>query len=71
MLEIVSPGDQSWEKLSFYAAHRVDEVLIVDPEKRSVHWFALDAGEYRPVRGSGLIDAGVDGLRAAIDWPTV
>lgn len=51
-IEVVSPGDESWEKLPFYAAHRVDEVLIVDPRKRTVDWLALgedggdeDAGE--------------------------
>lgn len=32
-LEILSPGDESRDKLSFYAAHHVDEVLIVDPEQ--------------------------------------
>ncbi len=26
VIEIVSPGDESWEKLPFYAAHHVDEV---------------------------------------------
>jgi len=36
-----------------------------------VDWLALDAGEYRPVRQSELIDADPDGLRAAIDWPAV
>lgn len=26
VVEIVSPGDESWEKLPFYAAHNVEEV---------------------------------------------
>jgi hypothetical protein len=29
VIEIVSPGDESWDKLPFYAAHEVDEALIV------------------------------------------
>jgi Uma2 family endonuclease len=29
VIEIVSPGDESWEKLPFYAARDIDEVLIV------------------------------------------
>jgi Uma2 family endonuclease len=69
VIEIVSPSDESWEKLPFYAAHRVDEVLIVDPAKRSVDWLALSDGEYRPVERSGLIELGADELSARIEWP--
>lgn len=32
VLEIVSPDDETWDKLDFYAAHDVDELLIVDPQ---------------------------------------
>jgi Uma2 family endonuclease len=69
VLEIVSPNDESWEKLPFYADHDVDEVLIVDPQQRSVEWLSLDEGGYRPVARSGLIDLGADELAEAIDWP--
>lgn len=69
VLEIVSPGDESWAKLPFYAAHEVDEVLIVDPEKRTVDWLGLTDGEYRPIERSGLIDLGPNGLAERIDWP--
>src|SRR5436305_6589807 len=31
--EIVSPGDETRQKLPFYAAHDVDEVLAVDPTR--------------------------------------
>ncbi len=41
VVEIVSPGDETWEKLPFYASHNVDEVLIIDPLKRSVTWLEL------------------------------
>jgi hypothetical protein len=69
VVEIVSPGDESWEKLPFYAAHHVDEVLIVDPQKRTVSWLALKDGEYRPIERSGLIDLGPQELHARLDWP--
>ncbi len=69
VVEIVSPGDESWEKLPFYAEHDVDEVLIVDPEKRSVDWLGLSEGDYRPVERSGLIDLSVSDLAERIDWP--
>ena len=66
---ILSSGDESWEKLPFYAAHQVDELLIVDPAERTVHWLTLEHGEYRPVERSRLIDFGPVELAAAIDWP--
>jgi Uma2 family endonuclease len=69
VIEIASPNDETWEKLPFYAEHDVDEVLIVDPSKRSVDWLALDNGEYRPVEHSGLIDLGPRELAEQIEWP--
>ncbi|MDQ6746251.1 MAG: Uma2 family endonuclease [Actinomycetota bacterium] len=69
VVEIVSPGDESWEKLPYYAAHHVEEVLIVDPQERQLHWLALEAGEYRPVERSGLMELAPAELAARIDWP--
>ncbi len=85
VVEIVSPNDESWQKLPFYAAHGVDEVLIVDPADRSVHWLALAGGgagggaagdtpergapEYRETERSALIARGPADLAAQIDWP--
>jgi Uma2 family endonuclease len=69
VLEIVSPGDESWKKLPFYAARHVDEVLIVDPQERSVNWLGLADGEYRAVEHSGLIDMTAQGLAEQLDWP--
>ncbi len=69
VIEIVSPGDQSWAKLPFYAEHGVDEVLIVDPARRTVSWLALEEGEYRPVERSGLIELGPTTLAEQLNWP--
>ncbi len=69
VVEIVSPGDESWQKLPFYAAHQVDEVLILDPVDHAVHWLALADGKYREVQRSDLIDLGPSELAERIDWP--
>ncbi|MDQ6805037.1 MAG: Uma2 family endonuclease [Actinomycetota bacterium] len=69
IVEILSPGDESWQKLSFYAAHDVDEVLIVDPAERTVTWLALRGDEYRPVARSGLVELGPAELAERLDWP--
>jgi hypothetical protein len=69
VLEIVSPGDKTWEKLGFYAAHEVDELLIVDKQECRVHWLQLTDGDYEPVQRSGLVALGPDELASQIDWP--
>jgi Uma2 family endonuclease len=69
VLEIVSPGDESYKKLDFYAAHGVDEIVIVDRETRTVEWLALVGERYEPVERSGLIELGQAELEQQIDWP--
>jgi len=69
VLEIVSSGDETWEKLAFYAGHGVEELLIVDPQERTVSWMGLEAGEYRHLKRSRLIELGGGELVQRIDWP--
>jgi Uma2 family endonuclease len=69
VIEIVSSGDDTWEKLPFYAAHHVDELLIVDHHEQKVHWLALVGERYEPVERSRLIDLGPGEFAAQIDWP--
>ena len=57
------------EKLPFYGAHAVEEILIIDPQERSVSWLGLTDGEYQPIERSGLIDLGASDLAELIDWP--
>jgi hypothetical protein len=68
-VEILSPGDETPAKLPFYAAHDVDELVIVDPLSRTVRWLALDQREYRPIEHSRLIPLGPDELAERLDWP--
>jgi Uma2 family endonuclease len=69
VVEILSPGDESWQKLPFYAEHRVDEVLLVDPATQTVTWLALGDGDYQPVAASALIALGPNELAEQLDWP--
>jgi Uma2 family endonuclease len=71
VVEIVSPDDESWAKLDFYAAHEVDEVLIVDPEARRVTWLVRDGAGYAEAAGSALLGIAGEELAAGIDWPPV
>jgi hypothetical protein len=48
----------------------VTEVLIVDPQQRSVDWLALgERGKYASVDQSGVIELTVEALAQQIDWP--
>ncbi len=69
VLEILSPEDETWQKLSFYAEHQVDELLIIDPQERVIHWLALTGGEYQSTQQSKLIDLPTAKLAEKIDWP--
>ncbi len=69
VVEILSPGDESWQKLPFYAEHHVDEILLVDPTEQTVAWLALRHGGYEPVQRSALIALGPGELAERLDWP--
>ncbi len=69
VVEVVSAHDESWAKFDFYAAHGVDEVVIVDGHDRTVDWLALVDGAYRPVDRSAVLDVAVDEVTQAITWP--
>jgi Uma2 family endonuclease len=69
VLEILSPGDETWQKLPFYAAHQVDELVIVDPQEHVVHWLARRGDSYEPIERSTLIDLGSAQLAEQVDWP--
>jgi Uma2 family endonuclease len=70
-IEILSPDDETWDKVPFYAAHGVDEVVVVDPATRTVTWLRLTDGDYRVVAHSELLDVAVAEFSALIDWPPV
>jgi Uma2 family endonuclease len=66
VIEIVSPGDRSMEKFDFYAEHDVDEVCVIDPDARTVRWFALRGDRYDEVDASAVIDSSA---LDALEWP--
>ncbi|MDQ6807611.1 MAG: Uma2 family endonuclease, partial [Actinomycetota bacterium] len=70
VLEVLSPGDETPQKLPFYAARQVAELLILDPDQRTIRWLSLGAdGEYHDVEGSALIGLTAGELADQIDWP--
>ena len=70
VVEVLSPDDMTFDKLDFYTAHGVRELLVVDWPERSVRCFALQDGQaersHSEVLGSTMAE-----LVAAIDWPAL
>lgn len=69
VVEIVSPGDETFEKFAFYFAHDVEELLVADPGGRSVAWWSRGAEGFERAAGSAVLGVAGDDLAAAIDWP--
>jgi Uma2 family endonuclease len=69
VVEIVSPDDDTFEKLSFFAAHGVQEVVVVEPEERKVRVLGLREGRYEECSNSDLLGVRAADLVAAISWP--
>jgi Uma2 family endonuclease len=69
VIEIVSPDDETYEKLPFYATHHVDEILVVDPDQRLVRIFERAGDAYTETGHSTLLELDAATLRAVIDWP--
>jgi Uma2 family endonuclease len=69
VIEVLSPDDETIEKVPFYAAHGVDEVVIADPLVRQVTWLRLVGGEYVEIDRSELLGVDVAEIVEQIEWP--
>jgi len=78
VVEILSPNDESREKLPFYAKHETPEVWLLDPKTRAIEVFVLRGATYFPVAPTttssilaprlGLELRVVDGPKLRISW---
>lgn len=79
VVEICSPGDESRNKMGFYASVEVAEIWLLEPKTRDFELYELHAGSYRAIApendGSvrspqlGVTLAAIDGPRLSIIWP--
>ena len=72
IVEVRSPGDDSYDKLPFYAERGITEVLIVHQDRR-FELYRLAGGEYQPVENgrSDVLDvtfSTVEGPKLRIAW---
>lgn len=69
VVEILSPDDESYAKLPFYAARGVAEVIMVDPADRSVRCWHLAEDGYREEPASDVLGVSTTTLADELDWP--
>lgn len=65
VIDIVSSGDETFEQLPHYAEFGVDEVIVVDPDSRSVRVFRGT----EEVVASEVLGISAAWLAAQLDWP--
>ena len=69
VLEVLSPDEDPESKLSFYAAHHVQEVLVADPRGHTLRCWQLRDGALIETDRSALLDVAMATLTAQVDWP--
>ena len=67
--EIRSPGEAHEEKLAFYLAHDVAEVVLIDPLARTVRWLAAAGGMWRETDMSAALAVAVSEIADHFRWP--
>jgi Uma2 family endonuclease len=78
VVELVSPGDETYDKLGFYADLGVGEVLVVHPSERRLELFVLRGGRHVLVQADadgrvrspalGATFSPAPGPRLAVSW---
>ena len=48
MVEIVLPDDEGWPEFDCCATHDIDDLRIIDPQRREVHWLGLRPRPHPP-----------------------
>jgi Uma2 family endonuclease len=69
VVEVLSPGDDTYRKFPFHAAHGVREIVVADPDTARVEIHVLDGEAYRRSDRSDLLGITAADVVAAIDWP--
>ena len=68
VVDVVSPGDETYAKFGFYRSRGVDEILAADPATRDLMLFRRGAAHYEPTGASAVLDAPAAAIEAGITW---
>ncbi len=71
VVEVLSPGDETYKKFGFYAAHEVDELIVADPVERRVAVWRHAGDTYEPADRSELLGITTEEMESGIRWPAI
>ena len=69
VVEVLSPGDETYEKFGFYAAHGVEEILVADPRAHTVRCWQRQGDQYEEYDHCALLGVYAAELVHRIAWP--
>lgn len=71
VVEILSPGDETYDKFSFYLGHDVEEIIVADPSTHRIEVWArhTSVDTYSETGVSVILGIDADDIGGAIDWP--
>ncbi len=72
VIVVLSPGDETFAKLTSSAAHGVEEIIVADPAARTLQVWQRREGEQAPHEEAGrsdLLDVSAQEPTRAIDRP--
>lgn len=69
VVEVLSPDDETFAKLPFYASRGVVEVWVADPLQCTVRCWRLTADGYAQRDHSELLRLTMTAVQSAVDWP--
>jgi Uma2 family endonuclease len=69
VIEVVSPDDETYLKIDFYASHGVEELVVADPQLRTVRIWQLIDGALVETGQSDLLGVSAAELTRAVVWP--
>lgn len=70
VVELLSPGDETYDKVPWYAARHVDDILVIDPDSRRVELYSGRSGVPPRVatdHDGGLLLATLDAHLGTVD----
>jgi len=69
VVEVVSPDDETYAKFDFYASRQVDELIVADPQARTVRCYRREGESYVEAPRSAVLAVDADDLTRRIAWP--
>lgn len=69
VVEVLSPDDETYAKLPFYAAAGIQDVVIAHPQERWVHCYDLRSGTPERTDHSVVLDLSMRDIEAEVSWP--